>query len=43
VDKGHDYGEVRELAEAFGYAAHIRARGEEVQAVKRKAGFKARR
>jgi len=43
LDKGYDYDEVRELAEAFGYTAHIRARGEEAQALKREAGFKARR
>jgi putative transposase len=43
LDKGYDYDEVRELAEAFGYTAHIRARGEETRAVKREAGFKARR
>ena len=27
----------------FGYTAHIRSRGEEAQAIKRQAGFKARR
>jgi len=43
LDKGYDYDEARELAEAFGYTAHIRARGEEAQALKREAGFKARR
>jgi putative transposase len=43
LDKGYDYDEVRELAEEFGYTAHIRARGEEARAVKREAGFKARR
>jgi putative transposase len=43
LDKGYDYDEVRELAEQFGYTAHIRARGEEARAVKREAGFKARR
>jgi len=43
LDKGYDYDEVRELAEAFEYTAHIRARGEEAQAIKREAGFKARR
>lgn len=43
LDKGYDYDEPRELACAFGYTAHIRARGEEAQAIKRKVGFKARR
>ena len=43
LDKGYDYDEVRQLAAAFGYTAHIRARGEEAQAIKREAGYKARR
>jgi putative transposase len=43
LDKGYDYDEVRELAGAFGYTAHIRSRGEEAQALKRNARFKARR
>jgi putative transposase len=43
LDKGYDYDEVRELAREFGYTAHIRARGEEAQAIKRRAGRKARR
>lgn len=43
LDKGYDYDEVRGLAEEFGYTAHIRARGEEAQAIKREAGFRARR
>jgi transposase len=43
LDKGYDYGEVRELLVEFGYTAHIRARGEEAQAIKREAGYKARR
>jgi putative transposase len=42
-DKGYDYDEVRELAEAFGYTEPIRVRGEEAQAVKRETGFKALR
>lgn len=29
--------------EEFGFTAHIRARGEEARAIKREAGFKARR
>jgi transposase len=43
MDKGYDYDEVRELVEAFGFTAHIKARGEEAQAIKRQAGYKARR
>jgi putative transposase len=34
---------VRELCAEFGFTAHIRARGEEAQALKREAGFRARR
>lgn len=43
LDKGYDYEEVRELAAEFGYTTHIRSRGEEAQALKRRARFKARR
>lgn len=43
LDKGYDYDEVRNLAKEFGYTAHIRARGEEAQAIKHEAGFRARR
>jgi transposase len=43
LDKGYDYDEARDLAQAFGYTAHIRARGEEAQRIKRDAGFRARR
>jgi transposase len=43
LDKGYDYDEARDLADAFGYTAHIRARGEEAQAIKHEAGFQARR
>ena len=43
LDKGYDYDAVRELAKEFGYTLHLRTRGEEAQAIKRKAGFKARR
>lgn len=43
LDKGYDYDEIRALAAEFGYTAHIRARGEEAQAIKHEAGFKARR
>lgn len=43
MDKGYDYDKVRILVKEFGYAAHIRARGEEARAIKQDAGFKARR
>ena len=43
LDKGYDYEEVRALLEQFGFTAHIRARGEEAQALRKEAGFKARR
>lgn len=42
-DKAYDSDEVRALAREFGYTVHIRARGEEAQAIKHEAGFKARR
>ena len=41
LDKGYDFEQVRWLAEAFGFVAHLRARGEEV--TEKKAGQKARR
>lgn len=43
LDKGYDYDEVRDLLATSGFTAHIRARGEEAQARKRKAGHRARR
>ena len=43
LDKGCDCDEVRELAATFGYTTHIRSRGEEAQALKRKTRFRARR
>lgn len=43
LDKGYDYNEVREILAEFGFTAHIRARGEEAQLLKKEAGFKARR
>ena len=43
LDKGYDFDEVRRTLEEFGFTAHIRGRGEEAQAIKREAGFKARR
>ena len=43
MDKGYDFAEVRETLREFGFTAHIRARGEEAQAIKEQAGCKARR
>jgi len=43
LDKGYDYDEVRDILREFGFTAHIRPRGEEAKAIKREAGFKARR
>jgi putative transposase len=43
LDKGYDYDEVRNTLNAFGFTAHIRARGEEARAIKKEAGFRARR
>ncbi len=43
LDKGYDYDEVREAANEFGFTAHIRSRGEEAKAIKKLAGFRARR
>ena len=43
LDKGYDYAEVRELLTEFRFTAHIRSRGEEAKAIKRRAGEKARR
>ena len=43
LDKGYDYKEVREILTEFGFTAHIRARGEEAQALRTEAGYRARR
>jgi transposase len=43
LDKGYDFEEVRDILVEFGFTAHIRARGEEAQAIKREAGYRARR
>ena len=37
LDKGYDYDEVRRIVAEFGFTAHIKARGEEAQELKRKA------
>jgi putative transposase len=43
LDKGYDYDDTRALVVEFGFTAHVRARGEEAQALKKEAGYKARR
>ncbi len=43
MDKGYDYDEVRRIVEEFGFTAHIKARGEEAQEIKKRARRKARR
>jgi putative transposase len=43
MDKGYDYEAVRETVKEFGFTAHIKARGEEAEEIKKEAGFKARR
>lgn len=43
LDKGYDYQEVRDTLTEFGFTAHIRSRSEEAKAIKREAGFRARR
>jgi putative transposase len=43
LDKGYDYDEVYAILQEFGFTAHVRSRGEEVRALKREAGIKARR
>lgn len=43
LDRGYDYEQVRLLAQAFGFVAHVRSRGEEAAARERQPGQKARR
>jgi putative transposase len=43
LDKGYDSQEVREIARAFGFTAHVRSRGEEKKALAKEAGLRARR
>lgn len=43
LDKGYDYDDVREVLAEFGFTAHIHSRGEEAQAIRKEAGFRARR
>lgn len=43
LDKGYDYPDVRELVNAYGYTAHIPARGQEPTARKKMPCYRARR
>lgn len=43
LDKGDDYAAVRTLLEEWGYTAHIRCRGKEVQDKQNIPGYRARR
>jgi putative transposase len=43
LDAGYDYDEVYAILREFGFTAHVRPRGEKAKAIKREAGFKARR
>jgi hypothetical protein len=43
LDASYDYAEVYTILQEFGFTAHVRSRGDEAKAVKREAGFKARR
>ena len=43
LDKGYDYDDIRDLVAEFAFTAHVRGRGEEAQAIKKEAGYKARR
>ena len=43
LDKGYDYPEVYEFVAEFGFTAHLPYRGEQASAIKREAGFRARR
>jgi putative transposase len=43
LDKGYDYEAVRDTLDVWGYTAHIRRRGEEVQAKHDIPGYRARR
>jgi putative transposase len=42
-DAGYDYAEVDAIWQEFGFTAQVRPRGDEAQAIKREAGFRARR
>jgi putative transposase len=43
LDAGYEYDAVSAILKEFGFTAQVRPRGEEAKALKREAGFKARR
>ena len=43
MDKGYDYSDTRQLVREWGYTAHIKARGQEVQEKHSIPGYRARR
>jgi transposase len=43
MDKGYDYSDTRQLVREWGYTAHIKARGQEVQEKQSIPGYRARR
>ena len=43
LDRGYDFSEVYALLNEFGFTAHVRSRGQEAEAIKHEAGFRARR
>ena len=43
LDKGYDYPAVRELAEAWRFITHLKARGVEAEELKNMPGYRARR
>lgn len=43
LDKGYDYEQVRQLLAEWGYTAHIRSRGEEIEEKQEIPGYRARR
>jgi transposase len=43
LDQGYAYDDVREVLAEFGFTAPIHSRGEKAKAIRKKAGFKARR
>jgi len=43
LDKGYDYVDIRELVYEWGYTAHIKARGEEIEEKRRIPGYRSRR
>ena len=43
LDAGYDYDEVYTIVKEFDFTAPVRPRGEEAQAIRQEAGFKARR